>query len=423
MAQYAGGHRPGHDEHALHDLRPRRPGRRDRPEGARADLSRSRAGSSTTRWRSGSAPRRSIGEALEVGQASPRTSSPALGITNQRETTVVWDKTPASRSTTRSSGRTRARTRSATSCGRRRAGPLPREDRPADRHLLLGPEGPLDPRQRRRRARRAPRPATCCSATSTPGCIWNLTGGADGGVHVTDVTNASRTMLMDLATLDWDDELPRPSASRARCCPRSGLRARCTARPSSARSRASRSPATSATSRPRSFGQTCFAVGEAKNTYGTGQLPAAQHGHRGRSRRRTACITTVGYKIGDQAAVYCLEGSIAITGALVQWLRDNLGLIQTSAEIEALAKTVEDNGGVLLRAGVLGPVRPVLADRRARRRSPGSRATSTRGTSPARRSRRPRSRPARWPGRHERRLRRPARVAQGRRRHGRTTTC
>jgi glycerol kinase len=175
-------------------------------------------------------------------------------------------------------------------------------------------------------------------------CIWNLTGGVSGGVHVTDVTNASRTMLMNLATLDWD-----PDILKLMGIPRSML------------------PAIKASSavygkgvgdlagvpvagdlgdqQAALFGQTCFSAGEAKNTYGTGCFMLLNTGTKP-VPSKSGLLTTLGYKIGDQPAVYALEGSIAITGALVQWLRDNLGMIKTSAEIEELAKSVDDNGGV-----------------------------------------------------------------------------
>jgi glycerol kinase len=175
-------------------------------------------------------------------------------------------------------------------------------------------------------------------------CIWNLTGGVKGGVHVTDVSNASRTMLMDLQTLDWDQEILMLMG-----IPRSML------------------PAIKASSevygqgvgtlagipiagdlgdqQAALFGQTCFSAGEAKNTYGTGCFMLLNTGTFV-VPSKSGLLTTLGYKIGDQPAVYALEGSIAITGALVQWLRDNLGMITSSAEVEALAKTVEDNGGV-----------------------------------------------------------------------------
>ncbi|HKF85708.1 MAG TPA: glycerol kinase GlpK [Candidatus Limnocylindrales bacterium] len=175
-------------------------------------------------------------------------------------------------------------------------------------------------------------------------CLWNLTGGTNGGVHVTDVTNASRTMLMNLETLDWDDEilgimgiprsmLPEIKASSEvygnavgdlQGIPLAGILG---------------------DQQAALFGQTCFSAGEAKNTYGTGCFMLMNTGEQ-IVPSKSGLLTTLGYKIGDQPAVYALEGSIAITGALVQWLRDNLGMIQSSAEVEALAATVEDNGGV-----------------------------------------------------------------------------
>jgi glycerol kinase len=175
--------------------------------------------------------------------------------------------------------------------------------------------------------------------------LWKLTGGVNGGVHVTDVTNASRTQLMDLATLGWDRELleafeipetilPRIASSSevygtARLAPVEGV------------------PVAGILGDQQAalVGQTCFHPGEAKNTYGTGCFLVmntgtspviSQHG----------LLTTVAFQFGDQPARYALEGSVAITGALVQWMRDNLGLISKSGEIEALARTVEDNGGV-----------------------------------------------------------------------------
>jgi glycerol kinase len=176
--------------------------------------------------------------------------------------------------------------------------------------------------------------------------VWHLTGGVKGGVHVTDVTNASRTMLMNLETLDWDDEIvaimgiPRSMLPQIRSCsevygnavgdlegiPVAGILG---------------------DQQAATVGQTCYSVGEAKNTYGTGnfmlintgtELVPSQHG----------LLTTVCYKMGDQPAVYALEGSIAVTGSLVQWLRDNLGLIQQSSDVEQLAATVENNGGIYI---------------------------------------------------------------------------
>jgi glycerol kinase len=173
--------------------------------------------------------------------------------------------------------------------------------------------------------------------------VWNLTGGPDGGVHVTDPTNASRTMLMDLATLDWDDEildtmgvpramLPEIKSSSIEYAKAKGV--------------LDGIPVAGILGDQQAavFGQTCFSVGEAKNTYGTGNFLLLNTGTEP-VQSKNGLLTTVGYKIGEQDAVYCLEGAIAVTGSLVQWLRDNIGLFQSAPEIEDLARTVEDNGG------------------------------------------------------------------------------
>ena len=177
--------------------------------------------------------------------------------------------------------------------------------------------------------------------------IWNLTG-----EHVTDVTNASRTLLMDLKTLDWDDEIlgimgiPRAMLPDIRsssevyghigdkmrkvyALPLLGI------------------PVAGVLGDQQAalFGQTCYSPGEAKNTYGTGCFMLLNTGERP-VPSKSGLLTTMGYKIGSQPAVYALEGSIAITGALVQWLRDNLGMIEKSSDVEELAKTVQDNGGI-----------------------------------------------------------------------------
>jgi glycerol kinase len=179
--------------------------------------------------------------------------------------------------------------------------------------------------------------------------IWWLTGGPSGGQHVTDVTNASRTLLMDLQALDWDAGILSDLGIPSRMLPRIV---------------SSSDPSTYGTSRKEGplsaeipvcgdlgdqqaalVGQACFLPGEAKNTYGTGCFMLLNTGttiipsHSG-------LLTTLGYRFSDAPAVYALEGSIAITGALVQWLRDNLGLIERSSDIEALAGTVADNGGI-----------------------------------------------------------------------------
>jgi|UniRef100_A0A7C4Q241 glycerol kinase len=174
--------------------------------------------------------------------------------------------------------------------------------------------------------------------------IWNLTGGPQGGVHVTDVSNASRTMLMNLETLDWDDEILQLMG-----IPRAMLPA---VRPSSevyghARGLLEGIPVAGDLGDQQAalFGQACYDPGEAKNTYGTGCFMLLNTGTKP-VPSKSGLLTTLGYKIGNQPAVYCLEGSIAITGALVQWLRDNLKMIENSKDIEGLARTVEDNGGI-----------------------------------------------------------------------------
>jgi glycerol kinase len=175
-------------------------------------------------------------------------------------------------------------------------------------------------------------------------CIWNLTGGPNGGAHVTDVSNASRTLLMNLETLDWDDEIldlmtiPRAMLPEVRASSEEYGKAVGDLEGIPVAGDLGDQQAAL-------FGQTCFSVGEAKNTYGTGNFLLLNTGNEP-IQSKSGLLTTLGYKIGDQPAVYVLEGAIAITGALVQWLRDNLGMFTTSAEVEALAKTVEDNGGV-----------------------------------------------------------------------------
>ena len=178
--------------------------------------------------------------------------------------------------------------------------------------------------------------------------LWNLTGGPDGGVHATDVTNASRTLLMDLRTLDWDEELlaafdvPRAMLPEIR---------------SSSEVYGTVAAGTVLGGVPiagilgdqqaATFGQAAFDRGESKNTYGTGNFLIVNTGEE-IVRSENGLITTVAYQLGSDAARYALEGSIAVTGSLVQWLRDNLGIISRSPEVEELALTVEDNGGVYI---------------------------------------------------------------------------
>ena len=171
--------------------------------------------------------------------------------------------------------------------------------------------------------------------------IWNLTG-----EHVTDVTNASRTLLMNLNTLDWDDEILALLDIPRAMLPKIKSSSEVYGHVGEGHSlRGVPVAGDLGDQQAALFGQTCYSVGEAKNTYGTGCFMLLNTGE-APVQSKAGLLTTLGYKIGDQKAVYALEGSIAIAGALIQWLRDNLGLIQSSAEVEPLAGSVEDNGGV-----------------------------------------------------------------------------
>jgi glycerol kinase len=268
----------------------------------------------------------------------------AIGITNQRETTVVWDRSTGQAihnalvwQDTRTDqicneliadgGQDRFREKTGLPIATYFSGPKVR-------WILDNVEG----------AQARADAGELAFGNIDTWCIWNLTGGVDGGQHVTDVTNASRTMLMNLETLDWDDDL-----LNAIGVPRSML-------PEIRSSSQVYGEAVGAAAgvpvagdlgdqQAALFGQTCFDVGEAKNTYGTGSFLLLNTGTDA-VQSKNGLITGVGYKIGDQPAAYMLEGSIAITGALVQWLRDNLKMIEASPDVEALAKTVDDNGGV-----------------------------------------------------------------------------
>ncbi len=175
--------------------------------------------------------------------------------------------------------------------------------------------------------------------------IWNLTGGTHGGIHITDVTNASRTMLMNLETLNWDPDMLKVMGIPRSMLP--AIKASSEVYGKCANSGLDGIPVAGDLGDQQAalFGQTCYDPGEAKNTYGTGCFMLLNTGTKP-IQSKNGLLTTLGYKIGNQPAVYALEGSIAITGALVQWLRDNLKMIKTSPEIEDLAKTVDDSGGI-----------------------------------------------------------------------------
>ncbi len=271
----------------------------------------------------------------------------AVGITNQRETALVWDRTtgkPVYNAVVWQDTRT---DRIVTELGRE-GGPdrfrptvgLPLAtyfSGPKVMWILENVDG----------ARERAEAGDLLFGNIDTWLVWNMTGGVDGGIHITDPTNASRTMLMDLQTLDWDEGIVE-----AMGIPRSMLPE---IRPSSAVYGEMGSgplqgiPIASILGDQQAalFGQTCFSVGEAKNTYGTGNFMLLNTGGE-LVHSKNGLLTTVGYKIGDAAPIYCLEGSIAVTGSLVQWLRDNLGLIQSAPEVEQLARTVEDNGGAYI---------------------------------------------------------------------------
>lgn len=176
--------------------------------------------------------------------------------------------------------------------------------------------------------------------------LWNLTGGIDGGVHATDVTNASRTLFMDLETLEWRDDILADFGVPRSMMPeiRSSSEVYGTVE-SSSLLRETPVAGILGDQQAATFGQAAFDPGESKNTYGTGNFLIFQTGEE-IVHSKNGLLTTLGYKLGDQPARYALEGSIAVTGSLIQWLRDQLGIISSAPEVEALASSVDDNGGV-----------------------------------------------------------------------------
>jgi glycerol kinase len=270
----------------------------------------------------------------------------AVGITNQRETAVVWDRTtgrPVHHAIVWQDTRTQpiCDRLAALGGGARRYQdivglPLATYfSGPKVRWILDNVDG----------ARAAADRGDLIFGNTDTWLLWNMTGGTDGGLHITDVTNASRTLLMDLSTLAWDQDIVAEMGIPTSMLPqiRSSSEVYGTGRPGGllpgvpiAGDLGDQQAAT--------FGQVCFEVGTGKNTYGTGNFLLLNTG-RERVRSENGLLTTVCYRIGDADPAYALEGSIAVTGSLVQWLRDNLGLITSASEVETLAKTVEDNGG------------------------------------------------------------------------------
>ncbi len=270
----------------------------------------------------------------------------AIGITNQRETTVVWDRhsgQPVGNAIAwqdmrtaqfcdelaRSGGRDRLRHETGLPLATYFSGPKVR--------WIL--EHTTDARARAEAG-------DLLFGTIDTWAIWNLTGGPRGGLHVTDVTNASRTLLMNLSTLDWDDHLldlmgvPRSMLPQIRSSSEEF---------SDAQVAAPGVPIAGDLGDQQAalFGHAAFRAGGAKNTYGTGCFALLNTGT-SPVYSDHGLITSVAYQMGVEPAAYCLEGSIAVAGSLVQWLRDNLGIIGSSAEVEGLASTVADNGGVYL---------------------------------------------------------------------------
>jgi glycerol kinase len=285
--------------------------------------------------------RRVIGGA--VARAEVRSSDiAAIGITNQRETTVVWDRRtgePVGPAIVWQDTRTqqicdqlgdpdRYRSRTGLPLATYFAGPKVR-------WILDNVDG----------ARRRAEQGELAFGTVDSWLLWNLSGGADGGVHVTDVTNASRTLLMDLDSLQWVPEIAEEIGVPMAMLPeiRSSSEVYAPMRESGSLGGVPIAGVLG-DQQAATFGQACLDPGEAKNTYGTGNFLLLNTGTE-KVTSEHGLLTTVGYRLGTELPVYALEGSIAVTGSLVQWLRDNLRLISDAGEIEALAGSVDDNGG------------------------------------------------------------------------------
>jgi glycerol kinase len=304
--------------------------------------------------------RRILPQALRDAGASPA-QVVGLGVTNQRETTVLWDRhtgRPVHRAIVWQDTRTAdllpaiAAEVGAAEVAERSGLPLfTYFSGPKLRWLLDS-----DPALRERAER-----GDLLFGTMDSWLVWNLTGGVDGGRHVTDVTNASRTMLMDLRTLDWDDVLLAAMGVPRAVLPEivdslgpvgvtrdpvPGLRV----------------SALLGDQQASLIGQTAFAPGDAKCTFGTGTFLLLNTGEQ-IARSQHGLVTTVAYRAAGEPAVYALEGSIAVTGALVQWCRDSLGLIRSVPEIETLARSVPDTGGCYLVPAFSGLYAPHWADR------------------------------------------------------------
>ena len=284
-----------------------------------------------------------VAEALSIASVNHQEIA-AVGITNQRETTVVWDKNtgePVYNAIVWQDTRT-AKIVEELGGGdqdkyKARVG-LPLATYfcgPKVKWILDNVEG----------ARERAEAGDLVMGTMDTWVLWNMTGGVDGGVHVTDVTNASRTMLMDLNTLSWDADIAADMTIPMSMLPE----IKSSAEVYGVGRAAGLLPDVPIAGilgdqQAATFGQACFEPGMAKNTYGTGNFMLLNTGE-AIVPSTNGLLTTVCYKIGDKPAIYALEGSIAVTGSLVQWLRDNLKMFNSAPEVEELASTVEDNGG------------------------------------------------------------------------------
>jgi glycerol kinase len=291
-----------------------------------------------------------VREALEAAGVTASDVA-GLGITNQRETVVFWDPRtgqPLSNAIVWQDTRTKEL------CDQlaRDGGP----DRFRDATGLplatyfSGPKVAWALREIDGLRTAAERGHALCG-TIDSWLIWNLTGGPDGGRHVTDVSNASRTLLMELRTLDWDEgilgTLGIPRAMLPRIVPSSSPQGWGSARVEGPAGGSIAVRGALGDQQAALLGQCCTRPGDAKNTYGTGCFLLANTGEQP-VVSKAGLLTTVAWRLDDAAPVYALEGSIAVAGALVQWLRDNLGLIERSAQVEELARSVDDTGGVYL---------------------------------------------------------------------------
>ena len=287
-----------------------------------------------------------LDEALSAAGASADDIA-GLGITNQRETSLVWDRNtgePVHNALVWQDTRTDKIVDQLSADGgqdrfREKVGlPLATYfSGPKVRWILDNVDG----------AREKAAAGDLIFGNMDTWLIWNLTGGTNGGLHITDVTNASRTMLMDLKTLSWDEEIASIIGVPMSMLPEIHGSSEVYGEVKSGAFTGVKIAGDLGDQQAATFGQTCFSPGEAKNTYGTGNFMLLNTGTEA-VQSKSGLLTTVGYKIGSNDAVYCLEGSIAITGALVQWLRDNLKMIKSAPEVEELAASVEDNGGLYI---------------------------------------------------------------------------